>query len=893
MREPASKTIYLKDYTPPAFLIPRIDLDVDIREDHALVRATLELARNPKSTDMRAPLVLDGEDIELLSVALDGRALSAGEYALTAESLCISTVPERFTLETVSRIRPQQNTRLEGLYASSNGFFTQCEAQGFRRITWFIDRPDVMARYTNTIHAERERYPVLLSNGNRIAAGEEADGRHWAKWEDPFPKPCYLFAMVAAKLEKLEDSFVTRSGRAAQLAVYVEPGKLDQCGFAMRCLKSAMKWDEDVFGLELDLDGYMIVAVSDFNSGAMENKGLNIFNTRYVLARPDTATDIDYQNIDRVVAHEYFHNWTGDRVTCRDWFQLSLKEGLTVFRDQEYGADMYSRPVQRIVEVRGLRAAQFPEDAGPMAHPVRPAAYMEIRNFYTMTVYEKGAEVVRMQHTLLGPALFRKGMDLYFRRHDGQAVTTDDFVQAMQDAAGTDSGIDLGQFRLWYEQAGTPLVQAQAHYDAAAKRYTLTLEQSCPPTPGQETKLPFHIPFALGLVGPDGADLPLTLEGEQPADRAARAPKTEETTRVLSLRQQQERFVFVNVDAPPAPSLLRDFSAPVVVKYDYSEAELTHLMAHDANAFNRWEAGQRLALELMLRGIAARRAGGGLETPQAFVRAFARVLADAPRDPAFGAEALALPSEVYIAEQLDEVDPDAIHAVRNRLRRGLAQALKKELLATYRAQTVPGPYSPDAQAAGKRALRNLCLSYLLELNDAEMRALALAQFGRADNMTDAIAALSALANCDCAERMQALDAFYAKWKDEPLVVDKWLAVQAGSRLPGTLAEVQKLLAHPAFEIRNPNKVYALIRSFCGNHVRFHAADGSGYAFLADQVIAIDAFNPQVAARMARAFDRWRKFDAGRRQHASAALERIRDAQGLSNDVAEIVSKALV
>jgi aminopeptidase N len=888
MREPPSKTIYLKDYTPPAFLIPRIDLDVDIREDHALVRATLELARNPKSIDMRAPLVLDGEDIELLSVALDGRALAPEEYALTEESLCIPTVPERFTLETVSRIRPQQNTRLEGLYASSNGFFTQCEAQGFRRITWFIDRPDVMARYTNTIHAERERYPVLLSNGNRVAAGEEAGGRHWAKWEDPFPKPSYLFAMVAAKLEKLEDNFVTRSGRTAQLAVYVEPGKLDQCGFAMRCLKSAMKWDEDVFGLELDLDGYMIVAVSDFNSGAMENKGLNIFNTRYVLARPDTATDIDYQNIDRVVAHEYFHNWTGDRVTCRDWFQLSLKEGLTVFRDQEYGADMYSRPVQRIVEVRGLRAAQFPEDAGPMAHPVRPAAYMEIRNFYTMTVYEKGAEVVRMQHTLLGPALFRKGMDLYFERHDGQAVTTDDFVQAMADA----SDIDLAQFRRWYEQAGTPVVLVQTHYDAAAKRYTLTLEQSCPPTPGQETKLPFHIPFALGLVGPDGSDLPLTLEGEQPADRPADAPRAEETTRVLSLRQPRERFVFVNVGAPPVPSLLRDFSAPVVVKYDYSEADLTHLMAHDANAFNRWEAGQRLALELMLRGIAARRAGGGLETPQAFVRAFARVLADAPSDPAFGAEALALPSEVYIAEQLDEVDPDAIHAVRNRLRRDLAQALKSELLATYHAQTVPGPYSPDAQAAGKRALRNLCLGYLMELDDAEVRALALAQFERADNMTDAVAALSTLANCDCSERMQALDAFYAKWNNEPLVVDKWLAVQAGSRLPGTLAEVRKLLAHPAFEIRNPNKVYALIRSFCSNHVRFHAADGSGYAFLAEQVTAIEAFNPQVAARMARAFDRWRKFDAGRRQHASAALERIRDAQGLSKDVAEIVSKAL-
>ncbi|MBE0621834.1 MAG: aminopeptidase N [Burkholderiales bacterium] len=888
MREPAPKTIYLKDYTPPAFLISSIALDVDIREDHALVSASLEIARNPKAADASAPLVLDGDEIELVSVALDGRTLAPGEYLLSAESLSIAAVPERFTLETVSRIRPQKNTRLEGLYASSNGFFTQCEAEGFRRITWFIDRPDVMARYTNTIHAERERYPVLLSNGNLVAAGAEAGGRHFAKWEDPFPKPSYLFAMVAAKLEKLEDSFVTRSGRTARLAVYVEAGKLDQCGFAMRCLKSAMKWDEDVFGLELDLDGYMIVAVSDFNSGAMENKGLNIFNTKYVLARPDTATDIDYQNIDRVVAHEYFHNWTGDRVTCRDWFQLSLKEGLTVFRDQEYGADMYSRVVQRIAEVRGLRASQFPEDAGPMAHPVRPAAYMEIRNFYTMTVYEKGAEVVRMQHTLLGAQAFRAGMDLYFKRHDGQAVTTDDFVQAMQDA----SGIDLAQFRRWYEQAGTPVVQAQGEYDAAAKRYTLTLQQSCPPTPGQEVKLPFHIPFALGLVGPDGGDMALQLEGEALSER-----QTGEITRVLSLRQPQESFVFVNVPAPPVPSLLRNFSAPVNVKYDYSEAELTHLMAHDANAFNRWEAGQRLALALILRGIEAQRAqkndaAAAATTPRAFIAAFARVLADAPRDPAFGAEALALPSEIYIAEQLAEVDPDAIHAVRNALRRDLARALRGELLATYQAHAVPGPYTPDAQAAGKRSLRNLCLGYLMELDDAEAHALALGQFDRADNMTDAMAALAALANCDCAERAPTLNAFYAKWKHEPLVVDKWLAVQAGSRLPGTLAEVRKLLAHPAFDIHNPNKVYALIRSFCSNHVRFHAADGGGYAFLAEQVIAIDAFNPQVAARMARAFDRWRKFDAGRRQQASAALERIRDSKGLSKDVAEIVSKAL-
>ena len=893
MREPAPKTIYLKDYTPPAFLIATIALDVDIREDHALVRATLALSRNPKSADALAPLVLDGEDIELLSVALDGRTLAPGEYALGKESLAIAGVPGQFTLETLSRICPQNNTRLEGLYATGSGYVTQCEAQGFRRITWFLDRPDVMARYTNTIHAERERYPVLLSNGNLVASGEEADGRHFATWNDPFPKPSYLFAMVAAKLERLDDSFLTRSGRTAKLAVYVEPGKLDQCGFAMRCLKSAMKWDEEVYGLELDLDGYIIVAVGDFNSGAMENKGLNIFNTKYVLARPDTATDIDYQNIDRVVAHEYFHNWTGDRVTCRDWFQLSLKEGLTVFRDQEYGADMYSRAVQRIGEVRGLRASQFPEDAGPMAHPVRPAAYMEIRNFYTMTVYEKGAEVVRMQHTLIGPQAFRAGMDLYFKRHDGQAVTTDDFVQAMQDA----SGIDLAQFRRWYEQAGTPVVEAGGKYDAAARRYTLTLKQSCPPTPGQDAKLPFHIPFALGLVGPDGSDMALQLEGEAGSGQPAGAmPQAAEITRVLSLKEAEQSFVFVNVPAAPVPSLLRNFSAPVVVKYDYSDADLTHLMAHDANAFNRWEAGQRLALALILRDIAARRAspgGGGLKAPQTFVDAYARVLAYAPKDPAFGAEALALPSEIYIAEQLEVVDPDAIHAARNALRRQLAQALKSELLATCHAHVVPGAYSPDAQSAGRRALKNLCLGYLMELDDAATRALALSQFESADNMTDAMAALAVLANCACAERAPALDAFYAKWKNEPLVVDKWLAVQATSRLPGTLAEVKKLLAHPAFDIRNPNKVYALIRSFCSNHVRFHAADGGGYDFLADQVIVLDALNPQVAARMARAFDRWRKFDAGRRKLACAALERIRDSKGLSNDLAEIVTKALV
>ncbi|MFL6647348.1 MAG: aminopeptidase N, partial [Sulfurifustaceae bacterium] len=589
MRDPTPKTIYLKDYTASAFLINTVELDVALYEEYTRVTSRLTVRRNPAETPRRhnAPLALNGEELLLESVALDGRPLGKSEYVLDAEHLTIANVPDEFVLETVCRIRPQDNTSLSGFYVSKDGCFTQCEAEGFRRITFFIDRPDVMARYTTTLHADKARYPVLLSNGNLIASGDEpptnAGGapRHWAKWEDPFPKPSYLFAMVAAKLDLLEDSFVTRSGKRARLAVYVEPGKLDQAGYTMLALKKAMKWDEDVFGLELDLDQYMIVAVGDYNMGAMENKGLNIFNTKYVLARPDTATDEDYQNIDRVVGHEYFHNWTGNRVTCRDWFQLSLKEGLTVFRDQEFCSDLYSRPVQRIREVRKLRARQFPEDASPMAHPVRPQSYMEISNFYTNTVYEKGAEVVRMIHTLIGAKNFRKGMDLYFERHDGQAVTTDDFVQAMADAAR----VDLTQFKSWYDQAGTPTLEVTDTYDAASKRYTLTVRQSCPPTPGQVEKRPFHIPLALGLVGPDGRDIPLQLEAE------ARA---EATTRVLSVTQSEQRFVFANVPARPVPSLARNFSAPVIVKYAYDEATLTHLMAHDADPFNRWEAGQRL-----------------------------------------------------------------------------------------------------------------------------------------------------------------------------------------------------------------------------------------------------------------------------------------------------------
>jgi len=868
MRDPAPAPVHLKEYTPPAFLIDSIDLEVELFEGHARVRSRLRIARRPGTP--RSPLVLDGEELELESVMLDGRTLAPTEYALDAEHLTIGEVPGESTLETVCRIRPRQNTQLMGFYAAERGFFTQCEAEGFRRITYFIDRPDVMAKYTVTVHADREKYPVLLSNGNPVASGAGSGGRHWVKWRDPFPKPCYLFAMVAAKLDKLEDEFLTRSGRRVRLAIYVDPGKLDQCGFAMQALKRAMKWDEEVFGLEVDLDHYSIVAVGDFNAGAMENKGLNLFNTKYVLARSDTATDGDFLNIDRVVAHEYFHNWTGNRVTCRDWFQLSLKEGLTVFREQEFGADHYSRAVERIREVRHLRAAQFAEDAGPMAHPVRPDSYMEIGNFYTTTVYEKGAEVVRMIRTLIRAENFRKGMDLYFARHDGQAVTCDEFVRAMADSAGG----DLSQFMRWYDQAGTPVIDIRGEYDAGKKRYSLAVNQSCPPTPDRKKKMPFHIPFAVGLVGPDGRDM------------------LPEGTRVLSVRQPEERFVLENVEVRPVPSLARDFSAPVIVNYDYTEAELTHLMAHDSDPFNRWDAGHRMALGIILRGIETAKTGGKLTLPRAFLDASARLLAEAPKEPAFAAEALALPSEGTIAEQMEVVDPDAIHAVRNELKRKLPSVLRQELLEAYRVNRTPGPYSPDAASAGKRALRNTALALLMELDEPEARALCMKQFEEADNMTDALAALTMLANCDCPEREWALDAFYAKWKDEPLVVDKWLGVQSTSRLPSTLPEVMRLMSHPAFNMRNPNKVYALIGGFRGNQVRFHAAGGAGYAFLADQVIALDAINPQVAARMARGFDRWRKFDAQRQTHARVALERIRGTKGVSKGVLEIATRAL-
>src|SRR3989440_3737766 len=624
MREPQPKTIYLKDYTPPAFRVETVDLDVDIRDDHALVRARLDIRRVSAGN-----LVLDGDELQLLTLSIDGHA---ARHEVTPERLTVYDVPERFTLETLSRIVPQNNTKLEGLYATKNGFVTQCEAEGFRRITWFLDRPDVMATYTTTIHADKQRYPVLLSNGNLAGSGDESTGRHWARFHDPFPKPSYLFAMVAAELDHIADSIVTKSGKKKQLYVYVEPGKLDQAGWAMDCLKRAIRWDETRFGLELDLDQYHIVAVGDLNSGAMENKGLNIFNTKYVLARADTATDVDYLNIDRVVAHEYCHNWTGNRVTCRDWFQLSLKEGLTVFRDQEYGADTYSRAVTRIQEVRALRAGQFPEDAGPMKHPVRPQSYLEIRNFYTMTVYEKGAEVVRMQHTLLGEEKFQAGMRLYFERHDGHAVTCDDFVQAMQDA----SDVELVQFKRWYDVAGTPVLDCAGDYQDGT--YTLTVKQSMNP--------PFHIPL-LAKVGDE--------------------------ERLLHVREPEERFAFRGLKTRPVPSLLRGFSAPVLLNYPYSEADLLHLLAHDDDPFNRWEAGQRLAASIILEARG--------EPSDAFVHAIGRILAEPDR--MFAAEALTLPAESFLAEQMEIVDPDALHEGRNTLRRKVAAALRSKLVATY------------------------------------------------------------------------------------------------------------------------------------------------------------------------------------------------------------------
>src|SRR5574343_1734938 len=863
MKTDTPTTVYLKDYTPPAYLVDTVDLDFDIAPGGTVVTATLAMRRNPAVPSQ--PLILDGEELETLNATVDGKKVP---FLETANTLTIADLPDAFTLQTVVRIQPDKNTRLSGFYRSKDGYFTQCEAQGFRRITWFLDRPDVMAIYTVTLHADQAAYPVLLANGNPVASGDEADGRHWAKWADPFKKPAYLFALVACKLDVLKDRFTTSSGRQVQLAIYVEPGKLDQCPHAMAALQKSMTWDEQRFGLECDLDHYMIVAVGDFNRGAMENKGLNIFNTKYVLARSDVATDVDFENIDRVVAHEYFHNWTGNRVTCRDWFQLSLKEGLTVFRDQEFGADLHNRQRARIREVRGLRAAQFPEDAGPMAHPIRPSSFVEINNFYTATVYEKGAEVIRMIQTLIGRDGFRAGMDEYFRRHDGQAVTCEDFVAAMAAA----SGFDFTQFMRWYNQPGTPNATVEGIFEPKSKKYTLTVKQAN--ARATDTQ-PYLIPIRVALFDAAGA----IIAG------------TEQTLRLTETTQQ---FHFDGLEAEPVPSLLRDFSAPVILDFAYTPDQLTHLLAHESDPFNAWEAGQRLASRLILDATAAIVAGQTPVWPASFVDAARRLLqTHATRGAAFVAEALTLPGESTLAEALTVVDPDALHAARNGLRRHLAEQLESEFAGLYDTLAPTGAYTPSSEEAGRRALRNVCLAYLPELDTEATRQLALQQFSGADNMTDQFAALSALANvnaADCPQREQALADFYQRWQHEALVVDKWLAAQSTSRRPDTLATVQALTKHPAFDITNPNKVYALLRAFGGNLVRFHTA--GGYAFVADCVLQLHDRNPQVASRLARSFDRWKKFDAERQRHARAALERIRDHAGLSRDVLEVVTRAL-
>ncbi len=875
--------IHRQDYTPPDYRIETVDLELDLEPSSTRVKARLAItAAHDRSGGIR-PLVLHGDALELVSVALDGRVLGAGDYALTDTGLTIAAPPPAFTLDIETRIDPAANTQLSGLYVSNNVFCTQCEAEGFRRITYFLDRPDVMATYRTTIRADRAAYPVLLSNGNLVEQGQLEGGRHVAVWHDPFPKPSYLFALVAGDLACNEDRFRTRSGRDVTLRIFVEHGKQARTGYAMDCLKRAMRWDEERFGLEYDLDLFNIVAVSDFNMGAMENKGLNVFNDKYILADPEIATDADYAGIETVVAHEYFHNWTGDRITCRDWFQLSLKEGLTVFRDREFSSDMRSRPVKRIQDVRSLRARQFPEDAGPLAHPVRPDSYIEINNFYTATVYDKGAEVIGMMQAILGQDGFRKGMDLYVQRHDGQAVTCDDFAAAMADA----NGVDLGQFKRWYGQAGTPELAIEGSYDTRAGAYEMTVTQRCPPTPGQPDKAPMHIPLAVGLLDAQGQDIRLRLDGEA-ADAATPG-------RVLAVTAPRQTFRFVNVPQPRALSVNRGFSAPVNITLAQSGTERAFLMAHDSDAFARWEAGQQFATDLLLRRVGEIQRGAKTPFDPAFIEAVGQILRDEQLEPAFAAEAIALPGEDYIAERMEIVDVEAIHAAREALRQAIATTLRADLERIVAASASPGPYTPDAAAAGRRALRNMALGYLAALAADEPGTgdRLLAAYRAADNMTDRMAALRLLVDVDGPQRQAALDDFHDRFRDDALVIDKWLALQAVSALPDTLARVTALLGHPAFALEKPNKVRALIGSFtAGNPLRYHAADGSGYAFHADRTLALDPINPQVAARLLAPLGRWQRFDAGRQAKMKAALARILAAPKLSPDVYEIASKSL-
>jgi len=870
-----TQPVLLSEYRPPSFLVSSVDLGFDLDPAATRVVSRLALHRNLKAAPDE-PLHLNGEALTLVRIARDGVPLAEDAYRIEAGILTIAEMPSECMLEIETRIAPAENTELSGLYVSGGGYFTQCEAEGFRRITYFPDRPDVMARYTVAITADKSRVPVMLSNGNPGPVEDLGDGRHRITWVDPHPKPCYLFALVAGDLVSVKDHYTTKSGRPVDLGIYVRRGDEDKCAHAMRSLKTSMRWDEDVFGLEYDLDVFNIAAVSDFNMGAMENKGLNVFNTKYVLAKPETATDGDYQGIESVIAHEYFHNWTGDRVTCRDWFQLSLKEGLTVYRDQEFSADQSSRAVKRIGDVRALRAAQFREDRGPLAHPVQPKSYLAIDNFYTATVYSKGAEVIRMMATIIGREAFRKGMDLYFERHDNSAVTIEDFVAAMADA----SGVNLDKFRTWYDQAGTPEVSVDDVYDPDSKQYRLTIRQNTKPTPGQPDKQPVVIPMAMGLLDGNGQELETRLAGET---------SSKPGTRVLLADDAETTFTFEDVASPPVPSLFRGFSAPVKLS-GISPERSRFLAAHDTDPFVRWESGQQYATRVLLDLIPAWHRGDTLTIDSGLIEAFAETLAQSDKDPAFVAEAMYLPGEAYLADQMEVADVDAIHAVRDAARIAIGEALRDRLRATYDRYTDSGPYSIDGAAIGRRALRNACLAYLSAGGDPSP---AKHQFDTAGNMTDSLAALGVLANIDRPERVVALAAFHARWHDDPLVLDKWFSIQATSSLLDAVAHVRALSRHADFDLRNPNRIRALVGAFAGaNQVRFHDPKGEGYRFVADIVIQLDPSNPQVAARMVGPLGQWRRMDVSRQALMRAELERILALPGLSTNTYEMVSKSL-
>ena len=882
MRTDTPQRIYLKDYRPPDYLVETVELDVALDARATRVRSTLTVRRNKAASVGKPPLVLDGEKLKLVSVSMNGVKLSKKAYTLGERSLSLAAVPnDRFTLEIETVCDPKSNTELSGLYLSNGTFCTQCEAEGFRRITFFLDRPDVLSVYTTRLTADRDRTPVLLANGNPIESGWLEGGRHFAIWHDPFPKPSYLFAMVGGNLGRGSDSFTTASGRKVGLNIYVEPGKEVHSAYAMAALKRAMRWDEERFGREYDLEQFNIVAVSDFNMGAMENKGLNIFNDKYILASPETATDADYANIEAIIAHEYFHNWTGNRITCRDWFQLCLKEGLTVFRDQEFSADMRQATVERIGDVRLLRSQQFAEDAGPLAHPVRPESFLEINNFYTPTVYEKGADLVRMIRTIVGPEGFRAGMDLYFVRHDGEAATVENFIRCFEDAAA----VDLNQFRLWYSQAGTPELVVKGRYSAAKRTFTLEVEQIVPATPGQPHKKPMHIPLTLGLVGSRGVDLPLKLNGTAVADG------------ILHVRKRKETFRFDDVSERPVPSLLRGFSAPVQLTTNTGEKDLLFLLAHDSDAFNRWQAAYGCAIRRLAASYAALRDGSDREENRdihPFAEALGRVVTDETLEAAYRAQLLELPGESDLAMALGaDVDPDAVHVAREAMRGALARLLAPQLESLYEAFKPNAPYSPDAESAGRRALRNAALALLAAPADAAAAERVAAHYEAADNMTDMMAALGIITHIDHAERARLLDDFRRRFKGDALVLDKWYCLEAASTLPGTIERVVELSRDKAFSPYNPNRVRALLGTFAtANQTGFHRADGAGYRLIGSHAVDLDHINPQLAARLLGAFKNWKIMEPLRRKTAEAALRQVAETEGLSADVIEIAQRSL-